>query len=205
MFPERIETERLELVRFCREHFDALSLYPYYSRHSDTVLEETEHLTWKPHAAPKETRDLLADAEESWVDGDGAIYAVVPREEEDGAGEFAGVTGLHPEWDEHSALFGLWLRKPYWGRGYSGERAGALMKLAFDRLDLELVSAGYLYSNEKSRRAIEKYVEAHGGQYDGILRNWVPMDDEVRDLHRYTVTREQWEERHKESVTFVER
>lgn len=96
MFPERIETERLELVHFCRKYFDALSLFPYYSHHSDTVREETEHLTWKPHATPKETRDLSVSAEESWNDGDGAVYAVVSREE-DGVGDFAGMTRLHPE------------------------------------------------------------------------------------------------------------
>jgi hypothetical protein len=48
--------------------------------------------------------------------------------------------------------------------------------------------------NEQSQRAVEKYVEAHGGQYDGLLRNWVVKDDEIRDLRRYTVTREQYEE-----------
>ena len=96
-------------------------------------------------------------------------------------------------WDRRTGTLGTWLRKPFWGRGYSGERAAALLELAFGYLDLELVSAGYLSGNENSRRAIEKYVERFGGRYDGILRNWVPMDGAVRDLHRYTVTREQWE------------
>lgn len=79
------------------------------------------------------------------------------------------------------------------------------MRLAFDCLNLELVSEGYLDGNENSKRAIEKYIENFGGRYDGILRNWVPMNNEVRDLHRYTVTREQWEERREESVALVER
>jgi RimJ/RimL family protein N-acetyltransferase len=68
------------------------------------------------------------------------------------------------------------------------------MELAFDRLDLELATAGYQEGNEKSKRAIEKYVEVCGGQYDGVLRNWVPMGEEIDDLHRYTVTCEQWSE-----------
>ena len=92
------------------------------------------------------------------------------------------------------ATMGMWLRKPFWGRGYSGERAAALLEVAFERLDLELVAVDHQAGNEKSERAIRKYVEAHGGQYDGVLRNWVPMDEGVDDLHRYTVTREQWTE-----------
>jgi len=66
------------------------------------------------------------------------------------------------------------------------------MHLAFERLDLEPVGAAHQDGNERSERAVEKYVEAHSGQYDGILRNWVPSGDEVRDLHRYTVSREQY-------------
>ena len=195
MFPETIETERLELTRFSRENFDALDLYPYYSpRHSDTIEAEFEHLTAEPHATPKETWDLLADAEEKWDEAEHAIYAVIPREGQEGAGEFAGTASLDPEWERRTGLTGLWLRESFWGRGYSGERVAALLTLAFDVLDLELVSPGYLDGNERSKRAIEKYVERFGGQYDGLLRNWVPFDDEVRDLHRYTILREQWEE-----------
>lgn len=195
MFPETIETERLTLTRFSRESFDALDLYPYYSaRHSESIELETEHLTSGPHATPKETWDLLAEAEEDWKDAEHARYAVIPQAGEDGAGEFAGVTGLMLEWERRTGLTGLWLRKPYWGRGYSGERAAALLTLAFDVLDLDLVSPGYLDGNERSKRAIEKYVERFGGEYDGVLRNWVPVGDEVRDLHRYTILREQWEE-----------
>lgn len=66
------------------------------------------------------------------------------------------------------------------------------MELAFEGLDLELVGAAHQDGNEKSERAVEKYAEAHGGQYDGVLRNWIPKDDEVRDIHRYTVSREQY-------------
>jgi RimJ/RimL family protein N-acetyltransferase len=46
--------------------------------------------------------------------------------------------------------------------------------------------------NEKSRRAIEKYVEAHGGRCEGRLRNWVPYGDEVADEYRYTITQDEY-------------
>ena len=190
MFPETIETERLELRRFSRENFDPLDLYPFYAeRHSETVAEEFEHVSTSPHATVKETRDHLVNAEEWWDDAKSATYGVVSKRED----EFAGTANLLMEWERRTGLTGLWLRKPFWGRGYSGERAVALLTLAFDVLDLELASAGYLDGNEQSKRAIEKYVERFGGQYDGLLRNWVPVDDEVRDLHRYTILREQWE------------
>jgi RimJ/RimL family protein N-acetyltransferase len=86
----------------------------------------------------------------------------------------------------------MWLRKPFWGRGYSGERAAALMELAFERLDLELVAVTHLVGNEKSRRAIEKYVEAHDGRHEGRLRNRDATGEDPRDLHRYTVSAEEY-------------
>jgi len=47
--------------------------------------------------------------------------------------------------------------------------------------------------NEKSRRAIEKYVEAHGGTYEGLIRNELVRDgDGPADVHRYSVTREEY-------------
>jgi RimJ/RimL family protein N-acetyltransferase len=106
--------------------------------------------------------------------------------------ELAGTTNLDFDWDRRSAELGIWLRKPFWGRGYSGERAAALLELAFDRLDLELVGASHRAGNDRSRRAIGKYVERFGGQHDGVLRDFFPRDGEIGDLHRYVITREQY-------------
>lgn len=193
MFPETIETERLRLERFCHETVDLFELYEGFAAGLEPDVETVfEHVPQTPYRTPKDAAEMIEDAERRWEEVEGAEYVVRPREGEAGAGELAGLTTLSTEWDRRTGRLGLILRKPFWGRGYSGERAAALMEVAFDRLDLELVTAGHNDGNERSKRAIERYIEAHGGQYDGVLRNWVPMDDEVADLHRYTVTREQW-------------
>lgn len=194
MFPEEIETERLRLVRLCREHVTARALYRHVNTEAEAVDEISEYTVWEPHRTMKDTHDHLDEVEAKWEDGEHPYYVVYPREHEPDAGAFAGVTNLSIGWDRRTAELGIWLRKPFWGRGYSGERAAALMELAFERLDLELVGAAHQPGNERSKRAIEKYVAAHGGQHDGVLRNWIPKDDEVRDLHRYTVSREQYRE-----------
>jgi len=193
MFPERIETERLLLKRLSHENVDALTLYDCFA--AGVADEEVfEHVPQDPWRTPKEAQDRIDDAEERWREGRAAEYVVRPKEGEERAREIAGTTNLSCKWDRRTGRLGLILRKPFWGRSYSGERAAALMELAFDRLDLELATAGYQEGNEKSKRAIDKYVEVCGGQYDGVLRNWVPMGEEIDDLHRYTVTCEQWSE-----------
>jgi RimJ/RimL family protein N-acetyltransferase len=206
VFPVDVTTERLRLSRLTRDRVDPLTLYDHAGR-SGTIAEETRHLSWSPHDHPKATREFLAGAEEGWEDAEEAVYAVFVRDGggdgEDGAGAatgpaedpFAGTTGLHFEWEKRTANLGIWLRKPYWGRGYSGERARAAMALAFDVLDLDLVAACCFPENEQSRRAIAKYVDATGGRYEGRLRNHVVDDDGVaHDAHRYAVSAVEWRE-----------
>jgi RimJ/RimL family protein N-acetyltransferase len=106
-----------------------------------------------------------------------------------GAGAYAGHAGLHPDWENRTVVFGIWLRKPFWGRGYSGERADAFVELAFDRLDVELVAITVDDDNDRSIRAIERYVDRWGGQHDGHFRNITAADDAPRGSHRYTIAR----------------
>jgi RimJ/RimL family protein N-acetyltransferase len=197
MFPVSIETDRLRLARLCRETVPTRELYRWMGHEAPNAEEISEHTTWDPHRTMKATRDYLVEIEVQWEERTQATYAIHPSGEKSAEGaenaeEFAGVANLSVGWERRAGELGIWLRKPFWGRGYSGERAGALMHLAFERLDLELVGAAHQDGNERSERAVEKYVEAHGGQYDGVLRNWIPSGDEVRGLHRYTVSREQY-------------
>lgn len=194
MFPETIETDRLRLERFQRGTIDSLELYERAGR-GETIEEETEYLSWSPHENPEASAEFLDHVEEQWDEREAATYAIFPREGEPRAGEFAGNAGLHLSWDVNAAGLGIWLRKPFWGRGYSGERAGALLALAFDRLDLEVVSVAHLPENEKSKRAIEKYVDRFGGRYEGHLRNKLKdADGEVHDVQRYSISQEEWAE-----------
>ncbi|WP_435346313.1 GNAT family N-acetyltransferase [Haloarchaeobius sp. HRN-SO-5] len=191
LFPDSFRTARLRYERLHRDAVDVFYLYEVMSRPGfDRIVQ---HVSKSQHQTPKETFDYLAEAEAQWADGERADWAIYPREGEDGAGEFAGVASLIPLWGRRTARLGIWLLEPFWGRGYSGERADALVELAFDRLDLELVAAGCVDGNENSRRAIEQYVERWGGQYEGVLRNWLVLDGEPHDFHRWSISRAEYE------------
>ncbi|QOS12405.1 GNAT family acetyltransferase [Haloferax gibbonsii] len=196
MFPDEIVTPRLRLRALSREVVDPLDAYEHFAAsRSDTIEEETEFVTWGPHETPKETLDFLEQAGEGHESAENAIYAVFPRDGEDGAGEFAGTAGFNPEWDKRRAVFGMWLRKEFWGRGYSGERAAAFFAAVFDVLDLEVALAYAMPENEASCRAIEKYTDRFGGQEDGLFPNeTVDADGTPRDVRGWSVTREQWED-----------
>lgn len=193
LFPERIETDRLVLEAMTSESVDTLELYEHVREGAPHVEEVTRYLTWGPHETPKATQEFLEFVTENRERGEGSEYLIRPKDGEDGAGEIAGVTNVGVDWEKRSAELGIWLRKRFWGRGYSGERAAALFELAFDRLDLEVVVVTVQQGNEQSRRAVESYVEAHGGNHEGVLRNYhLDRDGEPVDVHRFSVTRKEY-------------
>ncbi|WP_323172424.1 GNAT family protein [Natrialba sp. PRR66] len=192
LFPTEMESERLRYERLHPDEFDAYELYEYVHAGAPGIDEITKYVTWDPHQHPKEASDWVEHCGEQFEDGAAATYALRPTEG-DRADELAGFAGIHPDWDRRLAVFGAWLRKPFWGRGYSGERAARMLELAFDRLDLEVVTVAHDPANEKSRRAIEKYVERFGGRKEGRIRNDIIIDDEPRDSIRYSISRSEWE------------
>jgi len=192
LFPTEMESDRLRYERLHPAEFDPFELYEYARAGAPHIDEITGHVTWDPYGHPKEAVDWVERCGNNFESGEDATYVIRPREGER-AGEFAGLAGLHPDWDRRLATLGTWLRKPFWGRGYSGERAARLLELAFDRLDLEVVTVSHDPDNDNSRRAIQKYVDRFGGHKEGRIRNDIVIDGEPRDSIRYSISREEWE------------
>lgn len=192
MFPERLETERLSLVRFGHDTVDLHELYRVLS--ADEMDRVAQFLPWEPHTTIQETYEFVDRIERRWDSHGRATYAISPREGEPREGEFAGNAILKFDWRRRTAKPGAWLRKPFWGRGYADEQTAALLEIAFDELDLELVAITHNVDNENARRSIERIVDRFGGQRDGLLRNWTPYRGEIADVYRYTITAEQYRE-----------
>lgn len=189
IFPEEIETERLILRRLCRDNYDIYEIHEHYEP-DDSDQSSFADINVSPHTSIKETHELLVDAEEQWSAGDLASYILhLKSSGSDEQGAIIGGTALNPDWDRRSATMGIRLDPQYWGHGYSGERAEALLDLSFNRLDLELVAAEHIRGNTKAKRSIEKYVEKFGGQFDGTIRNGVVKDGEPKDKDRYTISK----------------
>jgi RimJ/RimL family protein N-acetyltransferase len=194
MFPERIETERLELTALTPENVDVLDYYEVCSGNAtDDVDAVTEYLPWEPHEAPKETADFLEALADQRAAGENAEFVVRPSDDEDDASQLAGAIGLKPHWERRTGELGIWLRKPFWGRGYYGETFAELTRVAFERLDLEAVEIIHRHGNEKSRRATEKFVERFGGRHEGRFRNMWSGPGGPADAHRYTITAGEYE------------
>lgn len=189
MLPKTLETASLDLTQFCEEEVDVFELYDLFAEGREGVEDVFEFVPQTPYTSVKDAHDQLVEAETSWEESDSAQYAVYTTDD-----TLAGYTGLFFEWERRTARIGFTFAKQYWGNGYAGECATALTRLAFDRLDVEVVAIGYEDGNEKSKRAIEKFIDTVGGQYDGVLRNWMPLGEAIADHHRYTISQEQYQQ-----------
>lgn len=193
MFPECFETDRLRFERFCRDAIGPRELYELLSRRNATIEHETRFLPWNPVETVDGAAEWLDRVERNWEDLDRADWLVRPKKGERGAGEVAGYAGLECRWDQDLARLAVWLREPFWGRGYAGERADALLEIAFERLGFGVVAIPIHGENEKSFRAVEKYVSRYGGRYEGLLRHHADRYDEPVDHHRFSISREEYE------------
>jgi RimJ/RimL family protein N-acetyltransferase len=192
LFPDRFETDRLRFARFDRD-VGVEEFYRAFSDGEPGIEEVARYLPYGPLASPKAAADRLARRERQWDDDERAQWAIRPREGEPGAGDLAGMGALIVEWDRRLAKPAIWLRRRFWGRGYSGERADALLSVAFEHLDLDCVAVPVQVGNERSRRAVEAYVDRHGGRHEGVLRNDGRRPSGPVDRHRFTITREEYE------------
>ncbi|WP_323675685.1 GNAT family protein [Halorubellus sp. PRR65] len=192
LFPDEVVTERLRLVK---ESVADGDLGERYASMSTDGMDEGEvaYVPVEPFEHLREAYEFVADREDRMQSGDAGTYVVRPREGEDGAGEPAGEAELFAVWPRRAAFMTFGLRKRFWGRGYSGERAAALIRLAFERLDLEVVFVSHLVANENSQRAIERYVDRFDGRREGTLRNQYPMNGEPRDVVQYSIGRDEYE------------
>jgi RimJ/RimL family protein N-acetyltransferase len=174
-----VETERLRLRPFTDEDKDAL-----FALHSDAaVLRYWDSPPWTDPERAGQFVDVcrrLAD------EGTGA--RVVIELASDGA--FLGWCGLSRwEPDFRSAALTYILTRSAWGQGYATEAAHALLRWAFDTLDLNRVQAEADTRNVASRRVLEKL----GFVHEGTLREDCVVDGDVSDTHVFGLLRREWQ------------
>ncbi len=103
-------------------------------------------------------------------------------------GQLAGGIGLRLTHEFDRAEVGYWLGVPFWGRGYTTEALGAVIRFGFEDLNLHRIYAGYFDRNKASGRVMEK----NGLKYEGRLREHVKKWDVYVDVVYHGILREEW-------------
>ncbi|NUT19807.1 MAG: GNAT family N-acetyltransferase [Hamadaea sp.] len=173
-----LRTARLKLRPF--EDTDADDLYAMHS--NAFVLRYWDSPPW---SEPERAGRFIAACRQMAEDGTGARLAV----EHDSDGRFLGWCGLtrwNPEY--RSASLGYCFTEASWGHGYATEAAHALLRWAFDTLDLNRVQAEADTRNLGSARVLEKL----GFVREGTLREDCIVNGDVSDSWIYGLLRREW-------------
>lgn len=88
----------------------------------------------------------------TWAEGREYQYVIVRRDDDRAIGHI----GLTLERDSRSAEFGYWLGQPYWGQGFGGEAAMAVLGVGFRSLELDRISASSIADNHGSLQVLRK-------------------------------------------------
>lgn len=186
VFPSKIKTESLEMVRISFDYISVLEMYKKYSSLDKSV---TQYVKFGAHDNPIESKEFIEDSIQSFKNGESAGYFINEIEGDD----FIGTAGFSPDWEKDIAESGIFLFEPYWGNGYSTERGEAMLELAFEEYEINEWISKCHPENKGSTGAIENYVVGNGGRRVGILPNQGQLNGEEYNDHLYfTLDREQY-------------
>ena len=168
-----LRTHRLLLRPFTQTDTDAI--FAVFS--NPRVMRYWDSPAWKERA---QAERFIENSQRMEQEASGARLAI----EHDGA--IIGQCCLF-KWNPtfRSAGIGYCLDDAAWGRGFATEAVGAMLRWAFDTLDLNRVQAELDTRNPASARVLEKL----GFVREGTLREDCVVDDEVSDSWVYGLLR----------------
>lgn len=165
--PPTLTTPRLVLRPF--QASDAAAVHAYVS---DRELASTTAAI--PHPYPEGAAEVwIATHAMRSADSEAVVLAITLRE----TGELVGSIEIRLSPAHRRADLGYWVGRPHWGRGYATEAAGALLRWAFDTLDLHRVHASHLGRNPSSGAVLRKIGMRHEGTLRSHFEKWGAMED----------------------------
>lgn len=173
-----LRTARLRLRAF--EDTDAGDLFALHG--NAHVLRYWDAPPW---GDPARAEGFLAACRRMAQEGTGARVAVDRVRDETFIG-WCTLTSWNPE--HRTASLGYCFKEAAWGHGYATEAARALLRWAFDTLDLNRVQAEADTRNAASARVLEKLDFVR----EGTLREDCVVNGDVSDSWVYGLLRREW-------------
>lgn len=181
----RIDCDRIILRPITLE--DAKDMFEYASD------EETVRHVFEKHKDIEETETSIAHYFMAVPTGKFAI-------EQKETNKMIGTIDLRIVKENQIAELGYTLNKKFWGKGYMNEAATALLKLAFETLELEKVFAMHDLKNPASANVMLRL----GMQQEGILRSHYIHKGNRIDMAYYGILKDEYFERKQNTETNIE-
>jgi RimJ/RimL family protein N-acetyltransferase len=141
----------------------------------EAITRFTIHI---PHPyGENDALDFLQKNSKWYEEGTSYNLAIVRRKDDRVIG---GIGLMNIEKQFHHAEIGYWLGKKYWGKGVTSRCVRAMVRLGFERLGLQRISAVIFSPNERSRKVLEKCGFVHEGTMrDRYVLDGKPVDGEI--------------------------
>lgn len=112
--------------------------------------------------------------------------------EERETGEFMGIGTISYNESLRRGIIGIVLRRKYWGRELSKERAIKFAEIIFEELEGESMISMCFIDNERAVKSINKYINELNGYYAGIKKDLIRKEGQKRDVHIFKVEKEDY-------------
>lgn len=176
---EELNTRQLRLRQVRVEDADRFFCFAG----SETV---TKYMFWKPHRDVGESLASIEKTISRYEAGNNWRWGIALAETDELIG-IIDLLGINEA--ERSCTFAYMIAEAFWGRGFATEALVAVLRFAFERLELETVWAEHFGPNVASgavmRKAGMKYTGTEIGKYE--------KNGEVFDVPQYRITRKEWE------------
>lgn len=113
-------------------------------------------------------------------------------------GLYLGNVGLHRiSWEDRRATFGIFIgEKAYWGKGYGTDATRAVLRFAFEQMNLNRIDLQVLDDNERGLRCYEKI----GFSREGVQRQYRYREGRYVDMVMMSILRQEYEARRDEFI-----
>ena len=159
---------------------DADAFYAIYSNPEVMRYWSTPPLVDRGAAA-----NLIKEIHESWKRRAILKWGIALRTDNQLIGS---ITLFNLDFNHRRAEIGYALGRDYWGRGYMNESLMALLKYAFEVLDLHRIEADVDPRNANSIKTVERL----GFRREGYLRERWQVSGEIQDAYFYGLLRREW-------------
>jgi len=178
---ERLPT--LDASRVTLRWISAADTEAFYAIYSNP--EVMRYWSTPPLADREAAVNLIKEIHESWKRRAILKWGIALRPDDQLIGS---ITLFNLDFNHLRAEIGYALGRDYWGRGYMNEALMAVLKYAFEVLELHRIEADVDPRNAASIKTLERL----GFQREGYLRERWQINGEIQDAFFYGLLRREW-------------
>lgn len=173
-----LHTDRLMLREMRRS--DARDMYEYSANPKTSA-----YLLWSVHEDEEYTEEFIDYVISKYRSGEYTDWALVFKEN----GKMIGTAGFTKIDEENRvAEIGYVLNPDYWGMGLATEAASAVVKFAFETMNMHRVEARFMFGNDASLAVMRKL----GMKFEGYQRDLLFVKGKYRTIGTSSILKSEY-------------